>query len=117
MIGRPPRSTLFPYTTLFRSGRFRRIRVEVKRDGTDVRAKPGYLAPTESEARAAGVESSRPGAKAAPPPTVTRALDALAPARGFLPVRVQAVGARNSIRAVIELDATTAKQPEWMSGG
>ena len=98
-------------------GRFRRIRVEVKRDGADVRARQGYLAPTEAEARAAGVESTRPGAKPAPPPTVTRALDALAPARGFLPVRVQAVGARNSIRAVIELDPTTAKQPEWMSGG
>src|SRR3990167_3867587 len=26
MIRRPPRSTLFPYTTLFRSGRFRRMR-------------------------------------------------------------------------------------------
>src|SRR5258708_31703439 len=26
MIRRPPRSTLFPYTTLFRSRRFRRIR-------------------------------------------------------------------------------------------
>jgi hypothetical protein len=48
---------------------------------------------------------------------VTRALDALAPARGFLPMRVQAVGARNSIRAVVELDPSTARQPEWMSGG
>src|SRR2546425_7057974 len=27
MIRRPPRSTLFPYTTLFRSGRLGRIRV------------------------------------------------------------------------------------------
>ena len=46
----------------------------------------------------------RPGAKPAPPPTVTRALDALAPARGNLPVRVQAVGGRSSIRAIVELD-------------
>jgi hypothetical protein len=98
-------------------GRFRRIRVEVKRDGADVRARPGYLAPTESEARAAGVAITRAGAKPAPPPTVTRALDAIAPARGFLPARVQAVGGRNSIRAVVELDVTTAKQPEWISGG
>src|SRR2546426_5843706 len=32
MIRRPPRSTLFPYTTLFRSGRDRLARCEVERD-------------------------------------------------------------------------------------
>ena len=98
-------------------GRFRRIRVGVKRQDVDVRSRPGYLAPTEAEARAAGGTIARPGARPAPPPTVTRALDALAPARGNLPVRVQAVGSRSSIRAIVELDAATAKQPEWLSGG
>jgi VWFA-related protein len=96
-------------------GRFRRIRVEVNRDGVDVRARPGYLAPTEAEARAAGTVSS--ATTRTVPPTVTRALDALAPARGNMPVRVHAVGRPHGINAVVELDAATAKLPEWLSGG
>jgi hypothetical protein len=96
-------------------GRFRRIRVEVKRNDLNVRARPGYLAPTEEEARASGAVST--AARNGPPPSVSRALDSIAPARGFLPARLQAAGGRSAIRAVVELDAATLKEPEWITGG
>lgn len=95
-------------------GRFRRITVRVNRDGADVRARPGYLAPTESEARAAGVGSAV--ARSTLSPGVSRALDAIVPGRGNLPMRLQASGLDDSVRAVVELDPTTLKQPEWQAG-
>jgi hypothetical protein len=48
---------------------------------------------------------------------VSRALDAIATARGNLPVRIQAAGGAGIVRAIVELDAATQKQPEWLSGG
>ncbi len=100
-------------------GRFRRISVRVKRDGLDVRSRPGYLAPTESEARAAGVSLPDKTGRLTPalPASVTRALDQLAPARGNLPVRIQASGGAGKVRAIVELDQATLKLPEWAAGG
>lgn len=93
-------------------GRFRKISVRVKRPGVEVRARPGYLAPTEAKVLAATTAPA-----AGPAEGVKRALEALAPARGNLPVRIQAAGGRSRIRAIVELDAATAKQPEWAGGG
>jgi hypothetical protein len=39
------------------------------------------------------------------------------PGRGTVALRVQAAGLPGRIRAFIELDAATAKQPEWQMGG
>src|SRR2546425_9222188 len=36
MIRRPPRSTLFPYTTLFRSSPYRDTRTAIRRDGLEI---------------------------------------------------------------------------------
>src|SRR4051812_49824889 len=45
MIRRPPRSTLFPYTTLFRSGAPQRPRALLhRREAEPPRAQPGLLA-------------------------------------------------------------------------
>src|SRR5438094_6578358 len=40
MIRRPPRSTLFPYTTLFRSGQFRFLRRTGRRDRARAASSP-----------------------------------------------------------------------------
>src|SRR2546426_7351664 len=53
MIRRPPRSTLFPYTTLFRSGRARRRR--------GVLRPPGVPWPTSSLTRGAKRRSAKVG--------------------------------------------------------
>lgn len=102
-------------------GRFRRVTVEVAAEGADVRTRLGYLALTDAEARATGVVTTPvlgPGGRKLPPPAVTRALDRLGPASGraLSPLRVQVVGFTSTLRAVVELEATAARLPEWQAG-
>ena len=101
-------------------GRYRKIRVRVKRPGAEVRARPGYLAPTEAEVASARVDALMNGAPpghSTLPPGVSRAFERLTPARGVAPVRLQATAGAGQIWLTAEIDPATQKLPEWIDGG
>jgi hypothetical protein len=100
-------------------GRFRKLTVRVKRPGLEVRARPGYLAPSEAELASQRVEALVNGA--APgyttiAPVLSRALDALALSLVHAPLRVQAAAGASGIWVAGEIDAEVVGDA-WAQGG
>jgi VWFA-related protein len=98
-------------------GRYRKLTVRVKRPGVDVRARPGYLAPTEEEAAAARDAAAGGPGRGDASPGLKRALDSLAAARANVPVRLQTAASAGHMWITTEIDAATLKTADWQSGG
>jgi hypothetical protein len=107
-------------------GKYRSIKVRVKRPGLDVRARRGYKAASEKEL-SAGTQMTAAAAAAAPPTAFQAAMGALASARPdfrFLtsvswiaaPLDDSVPGAKSQLWVTGELDEATARGPEWAGG-
>jgi VWFA-related protein len=95
-------------------GRYRRLTVRVKRPGLDVRARPGYLAPTAAELTTAPAPSAAGAGQ--PPATVRDALSRLPGGRTRPQLYLQAAGGAGFVQATVELDRAVIAGPEWAKG-
>jgi VWFA-related protein len=106
-------------------GKYRKIKVTVKRPGVQVRAREGYLARRADEPAAATTSTGAAGSTSTNTTDLqlTAALGRLTPPRQDMPLVVSAAagtvpgGTARSIRVIAELDARVAATPEWAEGG
>ena len=92
-------------------GRYRKLSVKVNRPGIEVRARPGYLAPTAADVAAAQAPMKPPTSSA-----VNQALSRLPVGRRVAPLYLQASGGAGYLQLTLEVDRATAATPEWSEG-
>ena len=103
-------------------GKVRKIKVRVKRDGVDVRARRSYRAATEEEIEQ-GTAQMTAAAAAAPASAVQAALNSIGSSRAGVPLRTAVSYAkvgdagRAHIWALAELDPALLRGDEWAAGG
>jgi VWFA-related protein len=106
-------------------GRVRKIKVRVKRDGVDVRARRGYKAATQEELEQGQAEMTA-AAAAAPPSGLQAALNSIGSSRPGIPLRTAvsyvSTGTKGDARtahvwALAELDPGLLRSAEWLAGG
>jgi VWFA-related protein len=94
-------------------GKFRKISVRVKRPGVSVRARPGYLAPTDAEVKERARDAALPDPEVATRNAALGSLDAVRPDR---PLRLRAGLGPDGLWIVLELDFAAARELDWAQG-
>ena len=94
-------------------GKYRHIEVKVKRPGVKMKARRGYVAPTELGAMAAAADAARTPAA---PSATESALGSLAKLDKAPEVLTYGVAAGTDLTVVIELATGQAERPGWSQG-